>query len=160
LGVAEHGPSWLALLAPLPEQALVERKAVASAQQIADGTAGPIAGWQNVTVHLSEPEFGLRHLQITLDADGRLLAGGDHVMVVRRTTPDGITATLTEHESVGGRFDDDGAFRGTHWRTTLESGPDSDDSITKSAESRGPTEREIAALRILIAEILKREARA
>ena len=95
-------PPWLSLLAPLPHDVVPQCKPVASAQQLANGTAGPIAGWQSIMVNLSEPDFGLRHIQITLDEQGRLLAGGDHVMFVRETTPEGGEATVTDHESIGG----------------------------------------------------------
>ena len=134
-----------------------ERGPVASAEQLAQGTAGPIAGWQSVRVNLSEPAHGLRHVQITLDEHGQLLSGGDHVMFVRETTPDG-EATLTEHESVGGRFEPDGSFRGTYWKMTLESSPDGDGdaSVTRSSENRQPSADEIAALRRLITDVLSR----
>ena len=79
-------PGWLSLLVPLPLDVKPERKPVASAEQLAQGTAGPIAGWQSVTVNLSGPAYGLRHVQITLDEQGQLLSGGDHVMFVRETT--------------------------------------------------------------------------
>lgn len=85
-------PSWLSLLSPLPGHAVVEKKPVASAEQLANNAAGPIAGWQSVTINLSEPAYGLRHVLITLDEHGDLLAGGDHVMFVRDTTPDGLGA--------------------------------------------------------------------
>jgi hypothetical protein len=150
-------PSWLSLLSPLPDRLKVEQKPVASAEQLEKGTAGPIAGWQSITVNLSEPYYGLRHIQITLDENGILLAGGDHVMFVRETTPDGDVATLTDHESVGGRFEKDGRFSGTHWKTTLESSAEDDESsVTRSAEHRPPTEDEIAALRRIIDDVLKR----
>ena len=147
-------PSWLSLLSPLPAEAMAQRKPVASAAQLEDGTAGPIAGWQSVTVNLSEPEYGLRHVQITLDANGALLAAGDHVMFVRNTTPDGV-ATITDHESIGGRFEDDGSFRGTHWNSRLESrGVNEEDSVTTSASNRPPTEDEIVTLRRLVEAVL------
>ena len=150
-------PAWLSLLAPLPDEAVPERKPVASAQQLASGTAGPIAGWQSITINLSEPDFGLRHVQITLDERGRLLAGGDHVMFVRETTPDGSEATVTDHESIGGRFEEDGSFRGTHWKTTLENNPeDEESSITRRAEHREPSPEEIAALKRIIDDVLGR----
>ena len=94
--------------------------------KLANGTAGPIASWQSIMINLSEPDFGLRHVQITLDEQGRLLAGGDHVMFVRETTPEGGEATVTDHESIGGRFEEDGSFRGTHWKATLETSADDD----------------------------------
>jgi hypothetical protein len=150
-------PSWLSLLSPLPDNAVVEKKPVASAAQLATNTAGPIAGWQSVSVNLSEPAFGLRHVLVTLDEHGDLLAGSDHVMFVRDTTPDRLEATLTDHESVGGRFEKDGSFRGTHWLTTLESSADDEErSITRRAEQRPPTGVEIAALRRIIDDLLKR----
>ena len=100
-------PAWLGLLVPLPSNVVPQRKPVASAEQLANGNAGPIAGWQSITVNLSEPAYGLRHVQVTLDENGQLLSGGDHVMFVRETTPDDNQATLTDHESVGGRFEPD-----------------------------------------------------
>ena len=151
-------PVWLALLSPIPADATLRRKPVASAEQIEKGTAGPIAGWQSIIVDLSEPEFGLRHVQITLDEHGQLLSGGDHVMFVRETAPhDDSIATLTEHESVGGRFETDGSFRGTYWKMILESKPSGDDeSTTRSRENRPPSEEEIATLRRIIADVLTR----
>ncbi len=146
------------MLVPLPPDVKPERKPVASVEQLAQGTAGPIAGWQSVTVNLSEPDYGLRHVQVTLDEHGQLLSGGDHVMFVRKTTPDGSEAMLTDHESVGGRFEQDGSFRGTYWQMTRESPPDGDEhsSITRSAENRQPSEDEVAALRRIIADVLSR----
>ena len=151
-------PQWLSLLVPLPLDVKPEQKLVASTEQLAQGTAGPIAGWQSVTVNLSEPAYGLRHVQITLDEHGQLLSGGDHVMYVRETTPDGSEATLTDHESIGGRFEQDGSFRGTYWKMTLESAPggDEDTSVTRSAEHREPSVDESAALRRIIADVLSR----
>lgn len=149
-------PPWLALLSPLPDDAVPQRKPVASAEQIATGTAGPIAGWVNVTVNLSEPDYGLRHVHITLDENGDLLAGSDHVMFVRETSPNGEQATLTDHESVGGRFEKDGSFRGTHWKTTLDSSAGDDKSETTSAERREPSLEEVDALRRIIADMLGR----
>jgi hypothetical protein len=149
-------PAWLELLSPVPADAVVEKKPVASAQQLAAGTAGPIAGWQSVTVNLSQPEFGLRHVQITLDENGELLSGSDHVMFVRETTPDGEQATLSDHESVGGRFEKDGRFLGTYWMVTLERGATEDDSVTRSAEHRPPSEDEVTALRRIIDDVLSR----
>ena len=154
-----HSPEWLSLLVPLPADVTPQRKPVASAEQLATGTAGPIAGWQSIIVNLCEPAYGLRHVQITLDEQGRLLAGGDHVMFVRETNPaDDSEATLTDHESVGGRFEPDGSFRGTYWKTTLEAPPgiNNDESVTRSAEHRPPTADEVAALRRIIEDVLSR----
>jgi hypothetical protein len=149
-------PVWLSLLSQLPAAARVERKAVASAQQIENGTAGPIAGWTNVTVNLSEPDYGLRHVQITLDGSGELLSASDHVMFVRETTSDGGKATVTDHESIGGRYEKDGSFRGTCWKTRLRRLPDSDDSETVSAEHSAPTGEQIATLTRIVRDVLSR----
>lgn len=149
-------PEWLSLLAPLPADAKPERKLVASPEMVANGSDGPIAGWYSLTVYLSQPEYGLRHVHLTLDAEGTLLAGGDHVMFVRESTPDGSEATLTEHHSVGGRFEADGSFRGTHWITVLETKPGEDEGVTRSADHRPPTDDEVAALRCVIDDVLSR----
>jgi hypothetical protein len=150
-------PDWLSLLSPVPADAKVERVAVASAEQIASGAAAAIAGWYSIRVHLSEPDFGLRHVLITLDQDGRLLSGGDHVMIVLEATPDRSEATLTEHESVGGRFEADGSFLGTYWKTILENSPGDDEStVTRSAKRRPPSDGEIVALRGVIDDLLGR----
>lgn len=150
-------PQWLALLSEVPAGVTVQRKPVASAEQIEKGTAGPIAGWQSIIVDLSEPNVGLRHVQITLDENGRLLSGGDHVMLVLETDPDDGLALVTEHESVGGRFESDGSFRGTYWKTILEtSAGDPDTSVPRSTEKRAPSADEIARLTALVRDVLKR----
>ena len=59
-------------------------------------------------------------------------------MFVRETTPDGSDATLTDHESVGGRFEQDGSFRGTYWKMTLESKPDGDEDESVDAKRGEP----------------------
>ena len=152
-------PGWLALLVPLPADVKPARKPVASAEQIEAGTAGPIAGWQSITAYLSEPAYGSRHVLITLDENGELLSGGDNVMFVRETAPhDDTIATVTDHESVGGRFERDGSFTGTYWNTTLEASPDGEDESTvmRTAEKRAPSDDEVAALRRIIADVLAR----
>jgi len=106
-------------------------------------------------VDLSAPEFGLRHVQVTLDATGTLLTGSDIVMFVRETAPGG-DATLTDHESIGGRFEVDSSFRGTCWKSRLRSLPESDESETVWSESAAPTDDQIAALRRLVADVLGR----
>ncbi|HEX8029342.1 MAG TPA: hypothetical protein VF491_12805, partial [Vicinamibacterales bacterium] len=75
-------PTWLRLLSPLPSGANVQRAPVATAEQIASGTAGPIAGWHSVRAYLSDLAFGLRHVSITLDQHDRLLSAGDYVVRV------------------------------------------------------------------------------
>ena len=149
-------PSWLALLSPLPPDATVERRPVASAEQLAHGTAGPIAGWQSVIVNLSAPGLGFRNVHVTVDEHGALLSGGDHVMFARETAPSG-EVMVSDHESVGGRFEEDGSFHGTHWIMRLESRGDDQDAETTSAVSRPPTEHEIVMLRRIVDDMLSKQ---
>ena len=90
------------MLVPLPPDVKPERKPDASVEQLEQGTAGPIAGWQSDTVKLSQPDYGLRHVQVTLDEHGQMLSGGDYVMFVRKTTPDGSEAMLTDQKASAG----------------------------------------------------------
>ncbi len=148
-------PSWLTLLSPLPADAPVERKPVATAEQLAAGTAGPIAGWQSVTMNLSEPCVGLRHVLVTIDENGRILSAGDHVMLVSEPTAGAIITY--DHHSIGGRYEDDGSFRGTRWTTRMQRKADSedDDGPTSSTPS-SPSDDEIAALNRIVSDILTR----
>ena len=148
-------PSWLALLSPLPPDAAVEEKPVASAEQLAQGTAGPIAGWQSIIANLSAPGLGFRNVHVTVDEHGALLSGGDHVMLVREAAPSG-EVTVADHESIGGRFEEDGSFRGTHWIMRLESRGEDQDAETTSAVSRPPTEHEILMLRRIVDDMLSK----
>ena len=151
-------PDWLALLAPLPAGVTPARKPVPSAEQLASGTAGPIAGWHSISLHLSDPDTGSRHLLVTIDEHGRVLSAGDHVMFVRATTPDG-TVTVSDHESIGGRYDDDGGFFGTRWANRLECEPGEDEGKpTRSAKSE-PSDHEVALLNGLVTELMRRSPR-
>ena len=152
-------PAWLVLLSPIPEHAVPERKPVASAGQIANGTDGPIAGWHSVTVHLSEPRAGLRHVMVTLDAAGRILAASDHVMVSNDVMRDGVEFTISDHDSIGGRYEDDGSFRGTRWRTHMEGPADSDEPAESQSTPSVPTEEETAALARLVADVMARSGK-
>jgi len=149
-------PIWLALLAPLPADIAPVRKPVASAEQIAQDTAGPIAGWENVTLHLSDPAVGLRHFHVVLDTSGAVIAAGDHVMVIRETTGDGCEVTLSDHESIGGRFGTDGSFNGTCWHTRLTQVPGQEYAPDSQATSAIPSAEEVSALRRLVDEIMHR----
>ena len=149
-------PDWLRLLAPLPDTAIPERSPVASAEQIANGTAGPIAGWESVKVYLSDPSVGLRHVLITLDADGKLLSAGDAILLERQEQRGDVTVTIYDQESIGGRFEDDGSFRGTRWRTRTEKVGDEDEEGQTTSTPSPPTDDETAALRHLVDDVLKR----
>jgi hypothetical protein len=153
---ASRPPDWLALLSPIPKHAVPQRKPVASAEQIANGTDGPIAGWTSVTLDLSDPGIGLRHFMVMLDASGKVIAAGDHVMVAHEVLRDGVEYTISDHESVGGRYEDDGSFRGTRWRTHMEGPADSEEPGESQSTPSAPTEEDIAALTRLVAEVLER----
>ena len=146
---------WLVLLAPLPAGITPEVKPVASAEQLANGTAGAIAGWRSLTVNLAAPE-GSRHVLVTVDAEGKLLSAGDHVMLISRESRGASQLNIYDHHSVGGRYADDGAFHGTRWlsRTEVEVGSD-DDGVTTATPST-PSPEDILALNRIVADLLSR----
>ena len=57
-------PTWLALFAPLPADAVVARKPVASPELAASGKVDAIAGWDSITVNLSDVATGMRHVMV------------------------------------------------------------------------------------------------
>jgi hypothetical protein len=148
-------PDWLALLAPLPDDVAVERKPVASAELIAQGSAGPIEGWQSLSVNLWAAE-GSRNVLVTLDAGGTVLSAGDHVLFIRPSERDGTKVTIYDHESVGGRYHDDGSFQGTRWQTRTEQVVDADDDGETTSTPSAPSEDDIAALGRIVADVMKR----
>jgi hypothetical protein len=148
-------PAWHALFAPIPADAVIERKPVASPQQIADGSAAAIAGWDSITVYLSA-HGGLRHVMVTLDADDRLLSGADAVLFSRTEQRAGVEVTIYDHENIGGRFERDGSFRGTYWQTRTEQVGDDDEGAVSQATPFPPTDAQTAALRRLVADVLRR----
>lgn len=148
-------PAWHALFAPIPDGAVIERKPVASAQQMADGSAAAIAGWDSITVHLSG-ETGLRHVMLTVDADGSVLAAGDTVLFDRIERRGDTEVTIYDHENMGGRYERDGSFRGTYWQTRTEQVGDAVEPAVTQSTPLPPTAEQIAALNRLVAEILRR----
>jgi hypothetical protein len=147
-------PEWLALLAAIPPRVKPERKPVASAEMLANGTAGPIAGWQSISVHMSD-ELGSRHVLITIDEHGKLLSAGDHVMRVRESGADGMI-TISDHESIGGRYDDSGAFFGTRWINRIECGVGEEEGKMTNASKSEPSADEVALLNALVEDLMRR----
>ncbi len=90
----------------------------------------------------------MRVVHVVLDGDGRPISASD--MVFYRTGPAEI-----RQESVGGRFEADGSFRGTRW---LTAGPEPADDEPPDWESTPsePSAADIAALRALVDEMLRR----
>ena len=134
---------------------MVERKPVASPELVASGKADAIAGWDSVSVNLSDVA-GLRHILITLDANDRLLSASDLVLF-QRTEPRGRdVVTIYDQETVGGRYEEDGSFRGTRWVTHTEQiGDDEAHAHTTSLPSPPPA-ADVAALRAAVDAVLKR----
>ena len=152
-------PSWLSLLSTLPDNAVVEKKPVASADQLANNSAGPITGWQSVTVNLSEPACGLRDVFITLNGAGICSPGSDHVMFVPTRRPTGSSRRPRITKASAGDLKRRCVPR-PHWKTTLVGSTDDEESsVTRSAEQRPPTGVEIVALRRIIDDVFKETLR-
>jgi hypothetical protein len=157
---AAPAPPWHVLLAPLPEQADVIRKPVGTPELLATEHGAAIAGWEQVSVTLSAGTHGLRNLLVVLDATGTLISASDGLL--RRFADRSMTGPPAAgarawmvHESVGGRFEADGRFGGTHWRSMGEE-PLDDEEPAWDSVSRAPTSDEAAALAALAAELLRR----
>jgi hypothetical protein len=152
-------PAWLALLAPLPDDAVIDRQPVASPELVASGKADAIAGWETLTVHLSDAALGLRHVLLTLDAAGTLVSGGDGVMFHRLEQRGDDLWNIYDHENIGGRFEADGSFRGTRWHTRTEQRGDDEEGATSSSTPSVPSPDDIDRLRALAAWVLARAPR-
>lgn len=148
-------PAWLALFAPLPDDAVVERKPVASPELVASGQADPIAGWDSISVHLSDVA-GLRHVLITLDANDQVLSASDMVLFERTEQRGRHVMTIYDQENVGGRFEEDGSFRGTRWVTRTEQIGDDDENAHTTALPSPPSPADVTSLRALVNAVLKR----
>ena len=152
-------PTWLALLAPFPDDVPIERMPVASAELVASGQADAIAGWESIRVSLSDAAAGLRHVLITVDAAGTLVSGGDTVLFHRQEQRDNELWNLYEHHSIGGRFETDGSFHGTRWLTHSQQRGDDEETATSTATPSSPAPEDVEALRRLIAWVVERASR-
>lgn len=148
-------PTWLALLTAVPDDVVIERKPVASPQMLASGQAGPIAGWESLRVHLSH-QAGLRHLLVTIDERGALLSANDGVTLHREEMRGAECWNIYDHESLGGRFETDGSFRGTRWVTRTEQLGDDETAATSSSTPSTPTPEDVERLRVLVAWVMAR----
>ena len=149
-------PTWLALFAPLPPDAVVERKPVASVELAASGRADAIARWESITVNLADPATGIRHVMVTLNGEGQLLSASDLVLLHHEEHRDRHVVTIYDQENVGGRFEPDGSFQGTRWQTRTEQiDADDEHAQTRSVPSP-PTASDVASLRALVADVIKR----
>jgi hypothetical protein len=152
---------WHRLLAPLPADVAPRRKPVAPPEILRTPAAAAIAGWQQLVLELSAGAAGLRVVLVLLDETGRAISASDAVLYGAQSA--GTAAPVNPapptqmlQETIGGRFEPDGTFRGTYWRT---GGPEPTDDQDPQWEStpREPTGAEVAALRALVADLLRRE---
>ena|SRR5688572_13907589 len=148
-------PPWLALLASLPDHAVFERKPVASTELIQSGKADAIAGWESITVNLSEA-IGMRHVMVTLDGGGKLLSASDHVMRHRTEPRDRHIVTIYDHENVGGRFEEGGAFHGTRWQTRTEQIDNDEEHAQMTSLPSPPSASDVTSLRALVEDVIRR----
>jgi hypothetical protein len=148
----ESGRHWHALLAPLPEDAVPERKPVGSPEVLATPAGRSIAGWEQLTINLSAGPAGLRSVLVVLDAGGALLSAGDSVLY---RSGDADRATIL-HLSVGGRFESDGSFHGTRWHSVAIE-PGGEEEPEWESTPSAPSEEDVEALRTLVAEVIRRQ---
>lgn len=124
-------------------------------------TGAAIAGWEQLVLELSAGAAGLRVVMVVLGDTGQPISASDMVLyraeVGGGRGAAGACASVEIHqESVGGRLEPDGTFRGTRWRTVgLEPG-DGEDPKWESMPSE-PSVAEVAGLKALIAELLRRQ---
>jgi hypothetical protein len=148
-------PAWHRLFAPLPEGVVPQRKPVAPPEVLAMPEGAAIAGWEQLSVDLSAGAAGLRVVLVVLDETGRPISASDMVMYCAEVTEGAETATEFRHESVGGRLEADGSFRGTRWYTVNIESADEHVYMKESTPSQ-PSEADVAALNVLVAEMLRR----
>lgn len=140
-------PAWLALLAPLPDDARVEEAPLLPGPAAVDPETGeaPFAGWTRRSVLLSAGEVGMRVITVSVDVSGRADSASDMVMrgPFGSDAGDAGDAPMQRSQSIGGRFDPAQGFLGTHW---------------EGSAKRPPADDEVAALEALVAEVLRRPA--
>lgn len=158
---------WHALLAPLPNDVVPRRQPVAPPEVLSKPEGAAIAGWEQLTIELSAGPAGLRHVLVVLDATGQPISASDHVLYWLEVSKTGqvvnSSSEIAHHaefyqESIGGRFETDGTFRGTRWQTVGEEQPDGSDPQMKSTPSE-PSAADIAGIKALVAEIIRRQPR-
>jgi hypothetical protein len=142
--------AWNELLAPLPADAVPVRQPVAPPEVLARPEGAAVAGWEQLVVHLSDPCHGLRTVLVLIDAAGTVLSASDGVFSYIDGEPRHV-----HHETLGGRFEADGEFRGTHW-LSVGLDPGEDEPAQLESTPSAPTVEQIAGLRVLVAEMLRR----
>ncbi|MGH7579850.1 MAG: hypothetical protein ACREM9_06740 [Gemmatimonadales bacterium] len=155
-GDASDHRSWHALLAPLPDGATPRTSPLVAPGAPASPDTDVIAGWESLVLELSAGAAGLRILQVLRDGHGQPLSASDHVLY-RSVPSDHRAAVQIRQESIGGRFEPNGDFKGTCWLVT---GPEPVDEEAPEWEMtpREPKPDEVAALRRLVEEVIRRQA--
>lgn len=151
---------WHVLLGPLPAGAIPTRQPVASPEVLAGPTGWAIAGWEQLVLYLSAGSAGSRTILVVLDGSGTLLSASDGVLYRRglsgSSPPDDPDApVLIEQESVGGRYEPDGSFRGTHWHSVAED-PGGSDELDWQSRKREPSPAGVEGLRKVVAGLIRR----
>jgi hypothetical protein len=154
-------PPWHALLAPLPLDAVPRRAPVASAEVLATAAGAAVAGWEQLVLELSAGALGLRVVQVVRDRVGTVVSASDGVLyrseaAEPRGAVESRSSVELRHESIGGRFEQDGSFHGMKWRTVgIEAAEGRERQLESTASA--PTTAEVAALRALVAQLLERQ---
>ncbi len=152
---------WHTLLGPLLPDAVPHRRAVASPEILATPSGAAIAGWEQLTVELSAGDAGLRVVLVVLDASGQPISASDTVLYRVEAPKAGTTAEPDApaqiiQDSIGGRIEPDGTFRGTCWRTEGPE-PAGDEKPTWESNRSEPTADQVSALMDLVAELMRRQ---
>ncbi|PYQ72519.1 MAG: hypothetical protein DMG04_17270 [Acidobacteria bacterium] len=152
------GVPWHELLAPLPADALPRRQPIAAPEVLARPEAAAIADWQQLIVELSAGSAGLRILLVVLDGSGRPISASDAVLrteTISDIGDDAAVAVRHVHENIGGRFEEDGSFRGTRWRTVSVDTNGGKREIQQSTPSE-PSAADAERLKALVDDIVRR----
>jgi hypothetical protein len=143
--------SWHALLAPVPATAAPTRRQLAPAPSPQDEVPSPLAGWSQLVVDLSAGSAGSRVILVVLDPNDTPLAASD--LVYFRPVPADQPDSRHRQESIGGRFEEDGSFRGTCW-VGIATGPAEGHDLRWELTPGEPLPGQVAALRTLVASLL------
>lgn len=149
---------WHALFAPLPDKAVPRRQSVAPPEILAKPEAAAIAGWTQLVMDLSAGCGGNRVIMVVLDAGSRPISASDAVLYRSVRLKDHESVIEYRHESVGGRIEADGTFRGTRWRSVTLETKDGRRIRGESTPSE-PSESDVGSMKALVAEMVHRAPR-
>jgi hypothetical protein len=157
---APSHPTWHVLLGPLPADAVPRHQPVASPEVLASPTGWAVAGWEQLVLYLSAGTAGSRIILVILDGQGTLLSASDAVLYRMGLSggpppSDCDAPAMIRQDSVGGRFEPDGSFRGTRWHSvTAERGGEVE--LERELTPSEPSPDDVAGLRVVVAEMIRR----